>query len=114
LDEGAFITRPSVSRSRRARGINLGLGTDTYPRDLIGEMRWASLVCTIVEHDLTVATSAEVFTAATLGGARALGRDDLGRLARGAKADVVIVDLRSLRIGALSRSDQGPRAVRDR
>jgi cytosine/adenosine deaminase-related metal-dependent hydrolase len=83
----------------RAHGINVGLGTDTYPRDLISEMRWASLVCKVVEHDFTVATSAEVFTAATLGGARALGRDDLGRLAPGARADVVIVDLRSLRIG---------------
>jgi 5-methylthioadenosine/S-adenosylhomocysteine deaminase len=83
----------------RAAGINVGLGTDTYPRDLISEMRWASLVCKIVEHDFTVATSADVFAAATLGGARALGRQDLGRLAPGAKADVVVVDLGKLRIG---------------
>src|SRR5262252_1288800 len=83
----------------RARGINLGLGTDTYPRDLISEMRWASLVSKIVEHDFTVATSADVFTAATIGGARALGCDDLGRLAPGAKADVVILDFAKLRIG---------------
>lgn len=83
----------------RAAGVNVGLGTDTYPRDLISEVRWASLVCKIVEHDFTVATAADVFTAATLGGARALGRDDLGRLAPGAKADVVVVDLRKLRVG---------------
>lgn len=83
----------------RAAGINIGLGTDTYPRDLISEMRWASLVCKIVEHDFTVATAADVFAAATLGGACALGRDDLGRLAPGAKADVVIVGLDKLRIG---------------
>jgi cytosine/adenosine deaminase-related metal-dependent hydrolase len=83
----------------RAHGITVGLGTDTYPRDLISEMRWASLVCKIVERDFYVATSADVFEAATLGGAAALGRDDLGRLAPGAKADVVVVDLRNLRIG---------------
>lgn len=83
----------------RAAGINVGLGTDTYPRDLISEMRWASLVCKIVENDFTVATAADVFEAATLGGARALRRDDLGRLAPGAKADVVIVGLRSFRVG---------------
>jgi cytosine/adenosine deaminase-related metal-dependent hydrolase len=79
--------------------VNVGLGTDTYPRDLISEMRWASLICKIVEHDFTVATAADVLTAATLGGARALRREDLGRLAPGAKADIVVVDLRKLRIG---------------
>jgi cytosine/adenosine deaminase-related metal-dependent hydrolase len=34
-----------------------------------------------------------VFHAATVGGARAYRRDDLGRLAPGAKADIVLVDL---------------------
>jgi predicted amidohydrolase len=33
------------------------------------------------------ASAGEVFEAATVGGARALGRDDLGRLASGALAD---------------------------
>lgn len=88
----------SFAKFRRA-GINVGLGTDTYPRDLISEMRWASNLCKIVERDFTVATAAEVFTAATLGGARALRREDLGRLAPGAKADVVLIDMRSFRMG---------------
>lgn len=83
----------------RKAGVKVGLGTDTYPRDMIAEMRWASLLCKIVEHDFLTATAAEVFTAATVGGAAALGRDDLGRLAPGAKADVVLVDLRRLRVG---------------
>ena len=77
----------------RAAGVNLALGSDTYPRDPIMNMRIASYAGKIVTHDLFAATAAEVFTAATLGGARALGRDDLGRLAPGAKADVGIVDL---------------------
>ena len=83
----------------RASGVNLALGTDTYPRDLISEMRWASLVGKIADHDFRVATAADVFSAATLGAAKALRRDDLGRLAPGAKADLVIVDMQSLRIG---------------
>jgi cytosine/adenosine deaminase-related metal-dependent hydrolase len=83
----------------RARGINVGLGTDTYPRDMISEMRLAALLCKVVEHDFLVGTAADVFTAATLAGARALRREDIGRLAPGARADVVVVDLRKMRIG---------------
>lgn len=83
----------------RAAGINVGLGTDTYPRDMISETRWASLLCKIMEHDFTVATAGEVLSAATLAGARALRRDDIGRLAPGAKADLVVVNLQKMRIG---------------
>src|SRR5436190_4352077 len=38
-------------------------------------------------------TAAELFGAATVGGARAFGRDDLGRITSGAKADFVMVDI---------------------
>lgn len=86
----------------RAAGINLTLGSDTYPRDLILQMRTASYFGKVMGKDLRAASAAEVFEAATLGGARALGRDDLGRLAPGAKADIVVIDLEtrdSLRFG---------------
>jgi cytosine/adenosine deaminase-related metal-dependent hydrolase len=42
-----------------------------------------------------------VFDAATLGGARALGRADLGRLAPGARADLLVVSLQSMQYGAV-------------
>jgi cytosine/adenosine deaminase-related metal-dependent hydrolase len=77
----------------RAAGVNLALGSDTYPRDLIMQMRFASYFGKVVSHNLFAASAAEVFEAATLGGANALGRDDLGRLAPGAKADIVLIDL---------------------
>src|SRR5215469_2710381 len=77
----------------RAAGVNLALGSDTYPRDLIMQMRTASYFGKVLSHDLFAASAAEVFDAATLGGARALGRDDLGRLAPGAKADLLLIDL---------------------
>jgi cytosine/adenosine deaminase-related metal-dependent hydrolase len=80
-------------KSYRAAGVNLALGSDTYPRDLIMQMRMASYFGKVLSHDLFAASAAEVFEAATLGGARALGRDDLGRLAPGAKADLVLIDL---------------------
>jgi len=82
----------SWERYREAR-INIALGSDTYPRDMIMQMRMASYFGKVMSANLKAATAAEVFAAATLGGARALGRDDLGRLAPGAKADLVIVDL---------------------
>ena len=88
----------------RAAGVNLALGSDTYPRDLIMQMRVASYFGKVMSHNLLSASAAEVFEAATLGGARALGRDDLGRLAPGAKADIVVIDLEtrdSLRFGPI-------------
>ena len=80
-----------------AAGIKIGLGTDTYPLDIIAEMRYASLISRLVDRNASGARPSDVFNAATVGGADALGRKDLGRLAPGAKADVVIVNLRTTR-----------------
>lgn len=85
----------------RAAGVNVGLGTDTYPRDIVAEMRWAQTTNKLVDGSVFAAPAEAVFAAATLGGARALGRDDLGRLAPGAKADLVVVDLDHPRIGVV-------------
>ena len=74
----------------RAAGINMSLGTDTNPQSVIEAMRWAAVVSKLVERNTQATTAAHVFDAATLGGARALGRDDLGRIAPGAKADLVL------------------------
>jgi cytosine/adenosine deaminase-related metal-dependent hydrolase len=107
------VSHCPVNIARRARsldswqkyteaGINMTLGSDTYPRDLIMQMRTASYFGKVMSKNLSAASAAEVFEAATLGGARALGRDDLGRLAPGAKADILVIDLEtrdSLRFG---------------
>jgi 5-methylthioadenosine/S-adenosylhomocysteine deaminase len=71
-------------------GINMSLGTDTNPQSVIDAMRWAAVGSKIVERNTEATTAAHVFDAATLGGAAALGRDDLGRIAPGAKADLVL------------------------
>ena len=60
------------------------LATDTAPQSMIEALRWTAVVSKIVDRRTEVATAADVFNAATLGGARALGRDDLGRIAPGA------------------------------
>jgi len=91
----------SFDRYRRA-GINLGLGTDTFPQDMIREMRYAALASKVEHADPTAGTAAAAYDAATLGGARALGREDLGRLAPGARADILIVDLNRLHVGPVA------------
>ena len=94
------ITLESFTRYRQ-KGINIALGTDTYPEDLVREMRYAALMCRVADGSFRVGTPQEVFDAATLGGARALGRDDLGRLAPGARADLLVFDLQKMHFGAV-------------
>jgi 5-methylthioadenosine/S-adenosylhomocysteine deaminase len=74
----------------KAAGINVALGTDTNPQSVLEAMRWAAVCSKIVERNTQATTAADVFDAATLGGAQALGRDDLGRVAPGATADLVL------------------------
>ena len=94
------ITFESFARYR-ARGINIALGTDTYPQDIVHEMRWAALMSRMADESFMVGKPRDVFDAATLGGARHLGRDDIGRLAVGAKADIIVVDLLKMHYGAV-------------
>jgi 5-methylthioadenosine/S-adenosylhomocysteine deaminase len=83
------VLMESFARYKRA-GVNMSLGTDTNPQSVIEAMRWAAVCSKVIERHTEATTAAEVFDAATLGGARALGRDDLGRIAPGAKADLVL------------------------
>jgi 5-methylthioadenosine/S-adenosylhomocysteine deaminase len=82
-------------------GINMALGTDTCAQNIIQAMRWTAIVAKIMERQSEVATAREVFNAATLGGARALGRDDLGRLAPGARADLLLFNGATLNMAPL-------------
>jgi 5-methylthioadenosine/S-adenosylhomocysteine deaminase len=75
------------------RGVKIGIGTDTYPHNMIEEMRNALYASRIVARDVYDLRTSDIFNAATLGGAAALLRDDIGRLAVGAKADLVMVDV---------------------
>jgi cytosine/adenosine deaminase-related metal-dependent hydrolase len=74
-------------------GVTMGLGTDCAPHNLVEEMRKAAVLARIAARDITAVTTAQLFHAATAGGAIALQRDDLGRLAPGKQADIVLVDL---------------------
>jgi cytosine/adenosine deaminase-related metal-dependent hydrolase len=83
------VAMESFARYRDA-GVNMSLGTDTNPQSVIEAMRWAAVLSKTMERNTQATTAAHVFDTATLGGARALGRDDLGRIAPGARADLVL------------------------
>lgn len=89
----------SFDRYQRA-GINMSMGTDTYPLDMFGEMRIGAVMCKHAEGHYQAGRAEDLFRASNVGGAKALGREDLGRIAEGAKADLVLLDSRNLAYGS--------------
>lgn len=85
----------------KRRGINIAIGTDTFPPDFIQNIRLSSVLSRIHEGETEDSTYADVFRAATLGGAKMLGRDDLGKLCEGAKADIIVIDLDQYHMGVV-------------
>ncbi len=103
-DSGAAVAHCPVNFMRRGialntlarymdNGITVGIGTDTYPHNMLDEMRAASLAGRILQGRFDAGSTQHAFTAATIGGANILQRPDLGRIAVGAKADFSLVDL---------------------
>ncbi|OUM03963.1 8-oxoguanine deaminase [Variovorax sp. JS1663] len=85
-----------IGAMRRA-GVPVGLGVDGSASNdgahLLGEARQA-LLLQRVGYGPAAMTAREALEIATLGGARVLGRDDIGALAPGMSADLVAFDLR--------------------
>lgn len=86
---------PVTSRLRRA-GARIAVATDNMHGDMVETMRWALAGGRLQEGAVNDFWSAsDVFQMATLGGAAAMGRAyDLGSLAVGKKADLVLLDFR--------------------
>lgn len=76
-----------------AAGCRVGLGSDGYINNFFEIMRGAFLIHKAHLQDPQIMKGREVFQMATKGGADALGRKDLGRIAIGAKADIITIDL---------------------
>ncbi|TXI07010.1 MAG: N-ethylammeline chlorohydrolase [Rhizobium sp.] len=79
--------------SCRQLGINIAMGTDTAPADMLMNLLVGLITCRINDRAPDRVRSADLFDAATLGGARALGRTDLGHLSPGARADIAVFGL---------------------
>jgi cytosine/adenosine deaminase-related metal-dependent hydrolase len=80
-------------RAMRDAGVKVGLGVDGSASndgaDLIGEARQAMLLQRVA-NGADQMSAREVLEIATLGGARTLGRSDLGSLEPGKRADFVL------------------------
>jgi cytosine/adenosine deaminase-related metal-dependent hydrolase len=66
---------------------------------MIANMQAGMMLGRVVESSAEAVRSEEYYNAATIGGADALQRPDLGRLQPGARADIVVIDLGHDRIG---------------
>ena len=82
-------------------GVRMCLGTDTAPQSMIDGMRWTAVTGKIASRRSDVSTARDVFNAATVGAADSLGRPDLGRIAAGAKADLLFWDIATTRMSPL-------------
>jgi 5-methylthioadenosine/S-adenosylhomocysteine deaminase len=91
-------------------GIRVGLGTDgpasNNGLDMWEEMRFAALVARIHDRDATAMPAASALDLATRYGGAVLGRPDLGVLAPGSRADMVLVDLEDSVLGPLHHDAQ--------
>jgi 5-methylthioadenosine/S-adenosylhomocysteine deaminase len=80
-----------------ARGITVGLGTDgcasNNDLDLFREMGMAARLHKVMANDPTVLDARTALTLTTINGAKVLGRDDIGSLEQGKKADLIIINL---------------------
>lgn len=102
-ESGSTVVHCPVRKAREAvitpfyeyveQGINVALGTDSYSSDFVETIRATAMLGKIKQGRVGTPTAQDVIDAATLGAARGLGRDDLGRIEPGAKADLVLIDL---------------------
>jgi 8-oxoguanine deaminase len=77
--------------------VPVGLGVDgsasNDTSNLLNEARMAFLMARVRELDAAAMTAREALELATLGGAKVLGRDDIGAIAPGMSADFIAINL---------------------
>lgn len=74
------------------KGKHFSLGTGTHPADMVESVRHGRLLSLLMCGE-PVATAADIYRAAKLGRADALGQAHLGRLKCGTRADGTIFDV---------------------
>ncbi|MDO4869952.1 MAG: amidohydrolase [Bacillota bacterium] len=81
------------------KGVNVAIGTDSVASnnslDFFEEMKVLAIGNKVAKLQPEIMTPLQIIKAATEGGAKAQGRADCGRLAAGAKADLIAIDIAS-------------------
>jgi cytosine/adenosine deaminase-related metal-dependent hydrolase len=75
-----------------AAGVLVGLGSDGYINDFFEVMRGAFLIHKAHRQNPQVMPANEVWNMATIGGARAIGLENVGKLEPGWAADLQLID----------------------
>lgn len=88
-------------KAMMAEGITVGLGTDGASSgntlDLITQLGMITRAHKTANHDRSAFTAKEIVYLATMGGAKALGTDDItGSIEIGKKADMVLIETQSV------------------
>lgn len=85
-------------RALQEAGVSLALGCDNCScsdaQNMFQAMKLFALLVHVSDPDPGPDQAGRAFGAATAGGAHAIGRDDLGKIAPGARADLVLIDLK--------------------
>ena len=83
------------------RGIPVAMGTDgpgsQNSQDMLESLKVAALLAKVSTCDANAVLPLDLLRMATVDGARLLGRDDIGRIVPGARADLTLVDLNNAR-----------------
>ena len=78
-------------------GVNVCLGTDSTASNnalnMFSELNYAALLQKGITNDPTVIPARKAFEFATVNGAKAIGIDKLGRIEKGWKADIMLLDI---------------------
>jgi 5-methylthioadenosine/S-adenosylhomocysteine deaminase len=84
-----------------ARGIPVAMATDgpgsQNSQDMLESLKVAALLAKVNTCDANAVEPLDLLRMATVGGARLFGRDDVGRIVPGARADLTVVDLNNAR-----------------
>ena len=89
-------------------GVNVAMGTDTFPMDMVAELRWASMLCKLTDANYQAGQPRDVYNAATLASCKFLGARRPGPPGPGGQGRYPPDPARPAGGRRLCRSHQGP------